>query len=132
MSFEKRSIRGDLFVIVVEKINLYYDEYLHFTLVVTASDLPIRLDPTATHYEKYQPNAQKKFLLEYDPTNTNALNLYTEGLEKMHAAMTLTVRDAKLAEGEGEGEGRSVLRRKLVRDYEMVDLDAELEELDIC
>lgn len=42
---------------------MYYDDYVHFTFIVTDSDLAIRLDSTSTHYEKYAPKAVKKFII---------------------------------------------------------------------
>lgn len=39
-----------MFVVTIEKINLYYDEYVHFTFIVTTSNIPVRLDSTNTHY----------------------------------------------------------------------------------
>lgn len=45
----------------------YFDQFVHFTLLVTTSDMALRLDPTITHYEKYLPKASKIFLVEYDP-----------------------------------------------------------------
>lgn len=44
--------------------------------------------------------------------------------------MILTIRDSKSSEE--DGKSTPILTRKLVRDYEFIDLDAELEELDIC
>jgi hypothetical protein len=124
ITFDRRTIRGNLFSISIEKINQFYDQYVHFTLLITTSDMAVRLDPTVTHYEKYLPRAAKTFLIEYDPSEVNALNIYTENLQKQRATMTLEIIEQS---GKGEEEKPKVLAtHKLMRDYEFIDLDADL------
>jgi len=66
------------------------------TLIITTADSGVKLDSTTTHYEKYLPNAEKKFIMEYEPSEENSINIYTENLERSHTTMLLTIRDLNL------------------------------------
>jgi hypothetical protein len=130
IAFDKKKIQKDLFNIKIEKINLFYDEYVHFTLVVTVNDIPVRIDSTTTHYERYGPKVANKFLIEYEPFEENALNIYTENMQKERGSMIFTVKDSKSIEG--DESAKAIITKRLLRDYEFIDLNAELEEIDIC
>lgn len=60
--------------------------------------------------------------MEYEPSDSNAINIYTENMQKERGSMILTIRDSKSTED--EGNINPILTRKLVRDYEFIDLDA--------
>lgn len=60
--------------------------------------------------------------MEYEPSDSNAINIYTENMQKERGSMILTIRDSKSTENEGNIS--PILTRKLVRDYEFIDLDA--------
>lgn len=124
ITFDRRSIRGNIFSIAIEKINQYYDQYVHFTLLITTSDMAVRLDPTVTHYETYLPRAVKTFLLEYDPNEVNAINIYTGNLQKLKTSMTLQIIES--SSSSEEEKPKVLATHKLMRDYEFIDLDADL------
>lgn len=66
------------------------------TLIITTADSGVKLDPSTTHYERYLPLAEKKFIMEYDPSMENTINIFTENLERTHSTMNLTIRDLNL------------------------------------
>ena len=68
------------------------------TMIVSTSETAIRLDATTTHYEKYLPLAQKKFVMDYDPNEKNLLNIISDGLTKHSRKMKLTIVDINLEE----------------------------------
>jgi hypothetical protein len=84
--------------------------------VVNTNDVAIRLDSN-THYEKYGAHEMRIFLIEYDPSEVNAINIYTENLEKEKASMLLSIRDSKSEKVSGDAT------QKLLRDYEFINLD---------
>jgi hypothetical protein len=53
----------------------------------------------------------------------NALNIYTENLQKEKATMSLQIIEPSDEEGE---KGKVVATHKLMRDNEFIDLDADL------
>ena len=55
----------------------FINSFVHFTLIVTTSFNAVRLDATATHYEKYLADSQKTFIFEYDPNEQNIINFFT-------------------------------------------------------
>ena len=38
-------------------------QYVHMTLIVSTDEYGVKLDSTTTHYEKYLPNAQRKYIM---------------------------------------------------------------------
>jgi len=54
---------GDLFEVTVSKIGKFAGDFIHMTLIVLLDGVAVRLDQTNTHYEKYEPNTEKKFVL---------------------------------------------------------------------
>lgn len=63
--------------------------------------------------------------MEYDPSQQNAINIYTEGLEKNKAKMLFAV-------SELGSDSPPFIQRILARDNEVIDLDFELENADAC
>ena len=86
-------------------------------MVVNTNDAALRLDSN-THYEKYGPKEARIFLIEYDPSEANAINIYTENMEKERASMTVTLRNTK----QPIRAPSNSYTRKLVRNYEFVDI----------
>ena len=68
MEFPKKDIGSSNFTIKINKIGMFVNQFVHMTLIVSTADTAIRLDSTSTHYEKFLRMAEKKFIMEYDPT----------------------------------------------------------------
>ena len=100
------------------------------TLIVTTSASAIRLDPTATHYEKYLKGDEKKFVVEYDPADDNILNIYTENLQKTKGKMKMTIKDVK--EEEIDDQKINKVYKYLIRDNEAINLNEELNQIEVC
>lgn len=75
-----KNIAEDLFEVRVSKIGRFVGDFIHLTLIAMLDGSTVRLDQTNTHYERYEPNAVKKFVVEYEPTESNAINIFTENL----------------------------------------------------
>lgn len=122
--FPHSSIVSEVFEVRLTKIGPHSEDFLHVTILAGIAGEAVRLDQTSIHYEKYPPAATRKFLLEFDPNQRNALNLFTVGLERAQAVMKLMVREV--------GETQELFKKSLIRDSEWVDLDEELEKAGAC
>ena len=67
-------------------------------------------------------------MIEYDPSLANAINIYTENMEKERASMSISLRNTR----QTAGAPFNSYTRKLVRNYEFVNIEDWLEKLDIC
>jgi len=63
LAFPRKDMVGDLFEVTVSKIGKFAGDFIHMTLIVLLDGVAVRLDQTNTHYEKYEPNTEKKFVL---------------------------------------------------------------------